>query len=85
MFVRIKKWLYSYPDPNDTFGVNIRKCFQTLFPCNHVWRYDRGKYRRKCLKCWKRQHLVLYKYGNMNWEWSDLPDYYINSNNNELP
>ena len=75
MFKKIVKWLYSYPDPDDNFGVNIRTTFQSLFPCKHVWVYNRGKYRRRCKKCWKKSHLVLRRYDNMRWEWVDLPEF----------
>jgi len=69
----VRKWLYSYPDYDDSFGVHIRETWQSIFPCNHVWILNKEKYRRKCACCWKYQHLVYHRYGSIRTEWVDLP------------
>jgi len=69
----IKKWLYSYPDDDDMFGVNIRKTYQQLYPCIHHWYMYKGGFRRKCTKCWKHQYKFYCRYGDNRLGWRELP------------
>jgi len=73
MLRKLKKWLYSYPDPDDWFGVHIREFYQSIRPCKHHWYTYKGGFRRKCTKCWKHQYKFYSKYGELRMGWEDLP------------
>jgi len=71
----IIEYLYSYPDSDDWFGVNIRKTVQSLFPCKHDW--VEKDFKRKCKKCWKGQYFVYNRFGKVRYEWRDYPYSYL--------
>ena len=69
---KIIKWLYSFPDPDQLFGCNIRETIQNILPCKHNWlesAYDV----RCCTKCWKKQRKIYYRFGNIRTQWIDIP------------
>ena len=76
-----KVWWNTPPNESDWFFVNIRKLYQSLFPCKHLWENPRSfihgedhgpaVFRRQCKFCGKSQFKVYHRFGDVRCSWHD--------------
>lgn len=78
------KWWNTPPNKNDIFFTRIRRLYQYLNKCDHVWTHDKlivhgeehgyNMNKRRCRNCNQKQRLKYHLYGKIRYEWVDEID-----------